>query len=160
MGISPEQLKRHRDGLAIDEALMAIDALWDLATSKGETQLLIAACTRVLICTHDLAKICQRNGLKLPHELRERVRKCRNGAGHLDDAGSDIDAARCRFMFFKGKGSPAHIGGAILESEYEDDLAIYFGTNRVYAYRDLQRIVDAARKLRPSLILQVGAQQS
>lgn len=69
--------------------------------------------------------------------------------GHLDDHGN-----RVSFMWATGPCSLAMVGDVDLNSEFSDDIAFFFGTNRLYFYRHILRAYSEAKeRLLPMMLM-------
>jgi 2-keto-4-pentenoate hydratase/2-oxohepta-3-ene-1,7-dioic acid hydratase in catechol pathway len=66
---------------------------------------------------------------------------CHIGSGHRR-----INAATVTFLVIHGKGSAMHIQGVTHGCDYEGEIAVIYGKNRVYVGRHLLRALDAARR--------------
>ncbi|MDU8501039.1 hypothetical protein RYB01_17880 [Pseudomonas syringae] len=77
-------------------------------------------------------------------DVTDLVRACRNAACHVTSGEHKIDAGKFTFCVAAGVG-PKHfvINGKEMGCEYSDDIAIYYGVNRLYIRRHLLRSFEA-----------------
>ncbi len=82
-----------------------------------------------------------------------RITAVRDACCHIDSFKRNFDAGGSdAFNAYSGKGIFAKIGNVTLRSDYEDDLAFFYGTNRVYLKRHVIRAFkEAVRKLQDQL---------
>jgi hypothetical protein len=71
----------------------------------------------------------------------------RDAVCHIDSANHDHDQAQARVSFnvIFGKGCLFEFGQASIESPYEDDVAFFFGPQRLYLRRHIIRAFEEAR---------------
>ena len=78
----------------------------------------------------------------------------RDAICHIDSKKNDHDEIQARISFSAvfGKACLAQIGATRIESEYEDDIAFFFGSQRLYFKRHIMRAYrEAVAELRPLL---------
>lgn len=77
--------------------------------------------------------------------VTELINNARNAACHLNSGNHTIDSSKFSFCFFIGKcPNVIAIGDLVLGSDYENDVAILFGLNRVYIARHITRALNEA----------------
>lgn len=87
-------------------------------------------------------------------DVTDAVTAIRDSCCHVDSFKSHFDAYfnRGKFIIVYGKGDVAKINDLEIKSEYEDDIAIFFGANRLYMKRGVIRAFEeSAAKVRPFL---------
>jgi len=78
----------------------------------------------------------------------------RDAVCHIDSGKNDHDEVQARVSFnvVFGKACLAELNGVRIESEHEDDVAFFFGAQRLYLRRHLVRAYnEASASLRPHL---------
>lgn len=71
-------------------------------------------------------------------DVTDLVRTCRNAACHIGSGEHKIDFGKFTFCVIGGYAPGAfHINGIERGSDYHDDIAIYYGDNRLYVRRHL-----------------------
>jgi len=91
-------------------------------------------------------------------DITDLVSKIRNAICHLDSPENLLDKqSQLKFVFnmIAGKGTAIDLGGKPLAaSQYEDDIAFYYGEHRLYFKRHLIRVISESmgvfRKLYPN----------
>lgn len=76
-------------------------------------------------------------------DVTDLIRTCRNAAVHMRSPLQEISSNRIRFAVIVGKGTAMEIDNVPLESEFTDEIAIFYGAHRLY----LQRNVHATLRL-------------
>lgn len=71
----------------------------------------------------------------------------RNAVCHIGSTNHDHDQmeARVSFNLIFGKGCLLRSGSVSIESAYQDDVAFFFGAQRLYLYRHIIRAFEEAR---------------
>jgi|SRR3989344_3852598 len=90
-------------------------------------------------------------------DITELIRRVRNAIGHLDSNENMLnDESQCKFVFnvVSGKMQNAFvINGKSYGSDYEDDIAVFYGEYRIYLKRHIvkafQESVVIAKRLYP-----------
>ncbi len=73
-------------------------------------------------------------------DVTELVRTCRNAACHVSSGEHKIDFGKFTFCVASGYGPSAYvINGHTMGCDFADDIAVYYGKNRVYLRRHLLR---------------------
>lgn len=82
-------------------------------------------------------------------DVTELVRRCRNAACHISTGEHMIeDLGKFTFNVVAGKMPQAmEMNGVCYGSDYEDDIAVYYGDKRVYLRRHLLRALDSVIKI-------------
>ncbi|MYN06568.1 hypothetical protein [Pseudoduganella aquatica] len=83
-------------------------------------------------------------------DVTELISKFRNAACHIFSPLTKVDGGKFRFIVIGGKAIGAiSISSWDFGSDFEDDVAIYFGRFRVYLVRHIQRAVDELNSAYP-----------
>jgi len=81
-------------------------------------------------------------------DITDLVNSIRNAICHLDSGENLLDSeAQIKFVFniIIGKGEAINIGNkAVAKSDYNDDIAFFYGENRLYFERHLLRVLKEA----------------
>jgi hypothetical protein len=88
------------------------------------------------------------------HDVSDAIRAVRDACCHIDSFKRHFDENNNRgsFMVAYGKCNLAKIGDLELKSEYEDDVAVFYGKNRLYFRRHIIRAFEEAKaQLQPLL---------
>lgn len=82
-------------------------------------------------------------------DITDAVTAVRDACCHIDSFKRLFDArgGRGSFNVIYGKGCLAKIGNVELRSDYEDDIAYFYGKNRLYMNRHIVRVFKEARAL-------------
>jgi len=83
----------------------------------------------------------------LSGDITDLINKIRNAICHLDSGENILDKeSQIKFVFnsVRGKGTGFSINGKSLRSDYEDDIAFFFGEHRIYLKRHIYRILKEA----------------
>lgn len=91
-------------------------------------------------------------------DITDLVNKIRNAICHLDSGENLLDSeAQIKFVFniIIGEGEAIKIGDkTVVKSDYNDDIAFFYGEHRLYFKRHLLRVLNEAiviaRKLYPN----------
>jgi len=124
-----------------------------------------AAFTELVICLRDLLHKTEKYAKRISftddvmtneyvHDITDAVTAVRDACCHInsfkrlfDDRGN-----RGSFLVIYGKGNLARIGDLELKSDYEDDIAFFYGKNRLYIKRHIIRAFkEAMARLAPML---------
>ncbi|WP_241300562.1 hypothetical protein [Burkholderia stabilis] len=136
-----------------------------LSDTGAHHPLFQAAVVQMLICLNDLLQKASKDKVRVNFvdqvqegvgDVTDLVSKCRNAACHIDSSLCDVEFGRYRFGVLIGRGDGVIVGDRpVIESEFDDDVAIFFGTTRLYlrrhAFRAL-REVGAALHVRMDLV--------
>ncbi|WP_454825348.1 hypothetical protein [Paraburkholderia xenovorans] len=77
------------------------------------------------------------------NDVTTLVNKCRNAACHIGSSESNIDTNVFKFTVVVGEVPNAmRIGEHIYGCDFADDIAIFYGKNRLYLRRHAQRALD------------------
>ncbi|MBP9827935.1 hypothetical protein KBC55_02150 [Patescibacteria group bacterium] len=78
-------------------------------------------------------------------DITDLVNELRNSVCHQASSLNIIDGTSIKFMFNRFfRRSPRAISlpdGQFLGCEYDDDVAFYYGSNRIYLYRHVERLL-------------------
>jgi hypothetical protein len=107
-----------------------------------------ASVVLMLMATNDLLQRASRMGARvdwregIPQapakaDVTDVISWMRNAACHTGSNRSVLDGNRFVFNVLRGKGVKMKGGDAVLECEYDDDLAVFFGSTRIYLHRQL-----------------------
>lgn len=81
-------------------------------------------------------------------DVTDLIRACRNAACHVTSGEHKIDAGKFTFCVTSGYGPRAFvINGQEMGCDYADDIAIYYGKNRVYLRRHLLRSFELVAQI-------------
>jgi hypothetical protein len=82
-------------------------------------------------------------------DITDAVTAVRDACCHIDSFKRrfDVRGGRGSFNVIYGKGCLAKIGNVELRSDYEDDIAYFYGKNRLYMNRHIIRAFKEARAL-------------
>src|SRR3989304_6845805 len=119
-----------------------------------------AAFIELMICLRDLLHKTEKYANRLSwaddvmtkeyvHDITDAVTAVRDACCHIDSFKRLFDdrGNRCSFMVIYGKRKLAKIGDLELKSDYEDDIAFFYGKNRLYMNRHIVRAFKEARAL-------------
>jgi hypothetical protein len=81
------------------------------------------------------------------NDITSLVTFVRDALCHVDSGKHDHDEIQARISFnvIFGKGRLARLGSVSIESQYDDDVAFFFGPQRLYLRRHIIRAFDDAR---------------
>jgi hypothetical protein len=125
-----------------------------------------SAFIELMICLRDVLHKLEANGSKLTfkddiitnnyvNNISELVKAARDSCCHSHSFKKNFFNSRNKsasFLVVYGVGTPLCIDGLALKSEYEDDIAFFFGENRIYFKRHIIRAVDEANIALTSLL--------
>ena len=80
-------------------------------------------------------------------DITDLIKACRDSCCHSHTRQKNFFNSRNKtasFIVVYGKGTPLCIDGLTLKSEYEDDIAFFFGENRIYLKRHIIRAIEEA----------------
>ena len=134
--------------------------------SNDRNPLQQSAFIEVVICLRDLLYKSAKYGHRVAFaddvvknsyvsDVTDAITAIRDACCHIDSFKRHIDENfnRGSFMVISGRGTLMKIGDLELKSDYEDDIAFYYGNNRLYLRRHIIRAFEEARQhLRPMLI--------
>ena len=84
-------------------------------------------------------------------DITDLVNKIRNAVCHINSPENLLDkTTKTKFVFSTiiGKGTAISIDGKPLAtSEYEDDIAFYYGEYRIYLRRHIFRLIEESKKV-------------
>ena len=119
-----------------------------------------SAFIELVICLHDLLnkteKIVKRISFtddvrtnEYVHDITDAVTAIRDACCHINSYKRlfDDQGNRGSFLVIYGKGNLVKIGDLELKSDYEDDVAFFFGKNRLYINRHIVRAFKEAKVL-------------
>jgi hypothetical protein len=133
--------------------------------NQGGNPLLLSALTELLILVRDLLAKSQNYASRVDFtddvsikgnviDVTSLISFVRDAVCHIDSEKHHHDEvpARISFNVVFGAGCFAQINDVRIESQYSDDIAFFFGPQRVYLYRHIIRAYkEAASRLRPLL---------
>ena len=128
-------------------------------TSENSTHPLFpSALTELLIRLRDLLAKCEKFARRLSfqddvmikgdvNDVTSLVAFVRDALCHIDSGKHDHDEVQARISFsvIFGKARLAQLGNVSIESRYDDDVAFFFGPQRLYLRRHIIRAFDEAR---------------
>lgn len=83
-------------------------------------------------------------------DITDLVNNIRNAVCHLSSSENILDKEnQIKFVFniAIGKGSIIQIGEKIVGSDYDDDIAFFFGENRIYLKRHIIRLLKESKDI-------------
>lgn len=133
---------------------------------RASNPLFLSALTEVLIRVRDLLAKAEKHTQRVSftddvivkgkvNDVTGLVAFIRDAVCHIDSDKHDHDEVQARVSFnvVFGKACLAEINGIRIESEYGDDVAFFFGPQRLYLRRHLVRAYkEAEASLRPLLV--------
>jgi hypothetical protein len=121
-----------------------------------------SAVVEMIICLHESLTTAKNENLRVNFvehvlirpdvaDVTDAVRMIRDACCHTASGRSHINSPRTRAIFYVmargGHGhASANIGGFSYMNDYADDIAIFFGKNRLYLQRHAWRAYQEARK--------------
>ncbi|MCY1427086.1 hypothetical protein D9M71_429170 [compost metagenome] len=118
-----------------------------------------SAVTLVLVHLNDLLQKAKLDGQRINFDddmevtesmtdVTDLVRACRNAACHVTSGEHKIDAGKFTFCVASGYGPRAFvINDQEMGCDYADDIAVYYGKNRVYLKRHLLRSFELVAQI-------------
>ena len=118
-----------------------------------------SAVTLLLVHLNDLLQKAKLDGqridfaddMEVPEamvDVTDLVRACRNAACHVTSGEHKIDSGKFTFCVTSGYGPNAFvINGQEMGCDYADDIAIYYGRNRIYLKRHLLRSFELVAQI-------------
>jgi hypothetical protein len=88
------------------------------------------------------------------NDVSDAIKEVRDACCHIDSFKRNFDENKNRgsFMVAYGKCILMKIGDLELKNDYEDDIAVFYGKNRLYFKRHIVRAFNEARELIEPLI--------
>jgi len=88
------------------------------------------------------------------NDVSDAIKAVRDACCHIDSFKRNFDENKNRgsFMVAYGKCNMMKIGDLELKSDYDDDIAVFYGVNRLYFKRHIIRAFDEAKALIEPLI--------
>ncbi len=119
----------------------------------------------LMICMRDLLYKVEKNSNRISfsdgiiqndyvHDVTDAVTAIRDACCHINSYKIIFDEQgnRGSYNVIYGKAKPIQVGDFIIESEYNDDIAFYYGKNRIYLKRHIIRAFnEACSSLEPLL---------
>jgi hypothetical protein len=119
-----------------------------------------AAFIELVICLRDLLHKTEKYAKRISfaddvmtndyvHDITDAVTAVRDACCHIDSFKRHFDdrGNRGSFVVVYGKGNLAKIGDLELRSDYADDIAFFYGKNRLYINRHIVRAFKEAQAL-------------
>jgi hypothetical protein len=120
--------------------------------------LLRSAFVDLMICLRDLLHKCEKYASRVSftddvlvngyvHDVTDLVTTIRDACCHIDSFKRLFDTRGNRGSFLVGYGKVKllKMGDVELQGDYEDDIAVFFGTNRIYLRRHVVRSFEEAK---------------
>ena len=117
-----------------------------------------SAFIELMICLRDLLHKAEKYGARISftddvltnpyvHDVTDAVRSIRDACCHIDSFKRDFDANgnRGSYLVAYGKCNLAKINDLELKSDYDDDIAVFYGQNRLYFNRHIVRAFNEAQ---------------
>ena len=113
-----------------------------------------SAVVQTLICLNDLLQKAKDEGHRISFtdhitlepgvsDVTDLINKCRNAACHIGSKHSNFEYGRFRFNVIVGRGTGVQIGDVFhAQCEFDDDIAVYYGTFRLYLARHALRAFE------------------
>lgn len=125
-----------------------------------------AAFTELMICLRDLLHKAEKYAKRISfttdvivnkyvQDVTDLVTAVRDACCHIDSFKRLFDdrGSRGAFLVIYGKGCLAKIDELELKSNYDDDTAFFYGSNRIYMNRHIVRAFKEARSLLEPLLV-------
>lgn len=118
-----------------------------------------AAFIELIICLRDLLHKTEKSAQRISftddvmtneyvHDITDAVTAVRDACCHLDSFKGEFDEhTRGSFLMLYGKVNIGKNGDLYLESEYTDEIAFFYGKNRLYMKRHIIRAFQEAQAL-------------
>jgi hypothetical protein len=118
-----------------------------------------AAFIELIICLRDLLHKTEKYAKRITftddvmtneyvHDITDAVTAIRDACCHIDSFKRKFDERiRGAFIVVYGKISVGHVGDLHLKSDYADDIAFFYGKNRLYMKRHIIRAFQEAHAL-------------
>ncbi len=119
-----------------------------------------SAFIELMICLRDLLRKAEKYATRISFTddvlTNDYVKDVNDAVVAMRDAGCHIDSFkkylgrpqyRASFMVVKGRAKLLSIGDVELAADYEDDMAFFHGTNRLYMRRHILRAFEEAKTL-------------
>lgn len=113
----------------------------------------------MMICLRDLMAKVEKYGEKISFQedvmqnnyvadVSDAIRAIRDACCHIDSFKRNFDENRNRgsYLVAYGKTNLMKLGDLELKSEYEDDIAVFYGVNRLYFKRHIIRSFEEAKQ--------------
>ena len=123
-----------------------------------------SAFIELMICLRDLLHKCEKYAQRISFsedilqnnyvdDVTDAITAIRDACCHTDSFKMHIDDKENRVIIFAcGICNVMQIGDLELKSEYEDDIAVFYGSNRLYFKRHIVRAFEEAEKLLAPLL--------
>jgi len=121
-----------------------------------------SAFTELMICLNDLLQKSKNEGLRIAFtdnvditpdisDITDLVNTIRNAVCHIHSPSHMLtDTIKFTFNTAYGKGAVAKINDIVITSDFPDDIAFFFGKERIYMKRHIHRaFLEAKDKLLP-----------
>lgn len=147
------------------QRIQAILACGIISPAGSENPLFQSALTELLIRVRDLLAKAEKHAKRVSfaddvtakgnvRDVTDLIAFVRNAVCHIDSPNHDHDELQARITFNTvfGKACLAQIGETRIESNYPDDIAFFFGHQRLYLKRHLVRAYEEASALLSPLL--------
>jgi len=128
---------------------------WLMDDANLQHLLHASALTELLICLHELMKAAAKAGVPVQFtddilvegdvtNISDAIRVMRDACCHISSGRRQVNSPRTRNSFYLiiGKKRSANMDGFILQGDYVDDIAYFYGKHRLNRYRHLDRAFD------------------
>ena len=145
-----------------------IEQLFDsgiFSSENARNLLQVSAFIELMICMRDLMHKCEKYATRISFtddvltneyvsDATDAITAVRDACCHINSFKKLFDdhGNRGGYNVVYGKGAFARIGNLELRSDYDDDVGIFYGRNRVYLRRNIVRAFDEAKALLTPLI--------
>lgn len=131
-----------------------------LSSKNVRHPLFEAAVTHLLIGLNDLCQKARSEGKRIAltehiqitperSDVTDLIRECRNACCHIPSGYHNIGGGRFSFNVAVGKCNVGRTRDVVLGCEFEDDIAVFWGTSRLYLSRNALAAFKAALALYP-----------
>jgi hypothetical protein len=154
------------------ESILTISALLNCGIFKSDNEghiLQGAAFTQLMISLRDLLSKAEKYTQRIAftddvltnnhvRDITDAVTSVRNACCHLDSYEHQCDEKgnRTSFVVVYGKGKFMKFGDLEVECEYDDDVAVFYGRNRLYLKRHIVRAFREAQDLLAPILMGKG----
>ena len=166
MNVSPEEIRKWQERTAIESSIRECGELFStgiFSSDGARTPLFKSAVIHLLIVLNDLLQKADDGGHRISFaddispaddikDVTTLVNKCRNAACHIPSKEKVFEGNTFDFNVFVGKAPNAMVvNGVTFGCDYEDDIAVQFGSRRLYlrrhAIRAFQEVTAVLRGL-------------
>ncbi|AVF41535.1 hypothetical protein AL486_18910 [Pandoraea apista] len=159
MNVQPEELQRWQERNAIESSIRECEGLFEtgiFGPEGAQTPLFKSAVIHLLIVMNDLVQKAAAAGKRITftddiapaddiNDVTTLINKCRNAACHIPSKEKAFEGNTFDFNVFVGRvPSAIVINGTTFGCDYDDDIAVQFGSRRLYLRRHVIRAFHEA----------------